>query len=152
MDSTANVFMLMMRSCVENGTLYLRFMNMVFEATQAAFAIEDRDEKLNEIYNKLSQRWLELYQESVGKYLAAPQFGIQREALQQLNCSIIAYHKFMGAGGDFLVKFSKPLKKSMDILQQALQDGENTKDGVNSAKNVYNFAVKILEKESPMDN
>ncbi len=147
MDSTADVFMLMMRSFVENGSLYLRFMNTGFEATQAECAIEDQDEKLDEIYNKLSKRWLELYQESIGKYLAAPQFGLQREALQQFNASIAAYHRFMGAGGDFLVKFSKPLKKSMNILQQVLQDEEGMNAEINSAKDVYNFAVEIFEKE-----
>lgn len=147
MDSTADIFIHMMRSLIENGMIYLRFMNTAFEGSQAAFAIDDRDENLNEIYNKLSQRWLELYQQSVGKYLAAPQFGIQREALQQFKASIAAYHRFMGAGGDFLVKFSKPLNKSMDMLQQALQDGQYTKNGANNAKNVYNLALSILDKE-----
>ena len=137
----------MMRSLIEHGIIYLRILNTAFEASQAAFAIEDRDEKLNEIYNKLSLRWFDLYQQSVGKYLAAPQFGIQREGLQQFNASIAAYHRFFGAGGDFLIKFSKPLKKSMDILQQTLQDGQNTKDGTNNAKNLYNLAVSILDKE-----
>jgi hypothetical protein len=136
-----------MRSLIENGMIYLRFVNTAFEGSQAVFANEDRDEKLNEIYTKLSQRWLELYQQSVGQYLTAPQFGIQREALQQFNASIAAYHRFIGAGGDFLVKFSKPLKKSMDMLQQTLQDGQNTKDGANNAQNLYNLAISILDKE-----
>ena len=136
-----------MESINENGKLYLEFMNTVFEATRAMFTKKNSDEQLNEIYNNLSQRWLELYQESVGKYLAAPQFGIQREALQQFNASVAAYHRFMGAGGDFLVMFSKPLKKSMDIIQQTLQDEARMNADFNSAKDVYGFAVKILEKE-----
>lgn len=136
-----------MQSTDENGKLYLEFMNTVFEAARTMLADEDRGEKLDEIYNSLSQRWLELYQESVGKYLAAPQFGIQREALQQFNTSVAAYHRFIGAGGDFLVMFSKPLKKSMDIIQQTLQDEARMDADFNSARDVYGFAVKILEKE-----
>ena len=34
----------------------------------------------------------------------------------------------------------------MDILQQAIKDRERT-DGLESAKEVYDFAVKIFDKE-----
>ena len=137
----------MMQNTGENGKHYLDFLNTVFEATRAMFTNIDSDEELGQIYDNLSKRWLELFQESVGKYLAAPQFGIQRETLQQLNASIAAYHEFMGAGGDFLVMFGKPLKKSMEIIQKTLQDEERMNTDFNSAKDVYNFAVKILDKE-----
>jgi hypothetical protein len=136
-----------MQSTDENGKAYFEFMNTVLEATRAMFANIDSDEQLDEIYDNLSKHWLKLYQESIGKYLAAPQFGIQREALQQFNASIAAYHRFMGAGGDFLVMFGKPLKKSMDIIQKTLQDEERMNTEFSSAKDVYNFAVKILDKE-----
>ena len=137
----------MMQSIIQHGTLYINFMSMVLEATRAAYSSDDSEEKLDEIQNKISQHVLDAYQQSVGKYLAAPQFGIPREALQQLNSAISAYHKFMGAAGDFLVMFSKPLKKSMEILQTALEEKERTDDGFHSAKEVYNFAVKIFDKE-----
>jgi class III poly(R)-hydroxyalkanoic acid synthase PhaE subunit len=131
---------------IENGNLYVKFMNAVLEATQATYAKEGSDEKLNEIYNKISQHLLEFYQENMGKYLDTPQFGIQREPLQQINSAISAYHKFLGAAGDFLVMFSTPLKKSMDNLQQAIKDRERTNEGFKSAKEVYNFAVNILDE------
>ena len=137
----------MMQSIVQNGSLYVQFMKSVFEAAQTTNAGEDSEEKLNEIHNKMSQHLLDLYQNSVGKYLAAPQFGIPREALQQLNNGVSAYHKFMGALGDFSVMFSKPLKRSMDVLRKALEDQEETGEGFNSARDVYNFAVKIFDKE-----
>ncbi len=136
-----------MQSTTEGEKPYLDFLNTVFEAARAMFANKESDEQLGQIYDNLSKRWLELYQESIGKYLAAPQFGIQREALQQLNASIAAYHEFMGAGGDFLVMFSKPLKKSMHTIQKALQNEAQENGGLNSAKNAYDFAVKILDRE-----
>ncbi len=136
-----------MQSTTEGEKPYLDFLNTVFEAARAMFANTESDEQLGQIYDNLSKRWLELYQESIGKYLAAPQFGIQREALQQLNASIAAYHEFMGAGGDFLVMFSKPLKKSMDTIQEALQNEAQVNGGLNSAKNAYDFAVKVLDRE-----
>jgi hypothetical protein len=135
------------QSILQNGNLYVKFMNTVLEASKAAWAGEGSDEKLNEIYNKVTQHYLEFYQENVGKYLASPQFGIPREAFQQINIAITAYHKFMSAAGEFLMKFSTPLKKSMDILQQAIKDRERTDEGFKSAKEVYNFAVKIFDKE-----
>ena len=94
----------MIQSVIENGNLYAKFMNTVFEATQATYAGEGSDENLNEIHAQyVLDHLLELYQECVGKYLTAPQFGIPREALQQMNIAITAYHKFMGAVGDFLI-------------------------------------------------
>jgi class III poly(R)-hydroxyalkanoic acid synthase PhaE subunit len=136
-----------MQSTDENEKAYLEFMNTLFEGFRTLSRTGDGDERLDEIYSNLSEHWLKLYQESIGKYLAAPQFGIQREALQQFNASIAAYHKFMGAGGEFLVMFSKPLKKSMDIIQQTLQDEERMRADLNSAKDIYRFAVKILDNE-----
>ena len=136
-----------MQRIIENGYLYVKFMNTVLEAIQAAYAGEGSDEKLKEIHENMSDHLLELYQESVGQYLAAPQFGIPREALQQINSAISAYHRFIGAVGDFLIMFSTPFKKSMDILQQATKDRERTDEGFESAKEVYNFAVKIFDKE-----
>ncbi len=136
-----------MQNTNDNENLYLEFMNTVFEVTRVMFTNKDNDEQLNEIYDNLSKRWLNFYQDSFGKFLAAPQLGIQREALQQVNAAIAAYHPFMAAAGDFLVTFSKPLKKSMDIIQQTLQDEDRMNSEFNSAKDLYNFAVKIFEKE-----
>jgi class III poly(R)-hydroxyalkanoic acid synthase PhaE subunit len=137
----------LMQRILQNGDLYVKFMNTALEASEAAWAGEGSDEKLNEIFNKVTQHYLEFYQESVGKYLAAPQFGIPRETLQQINIAISAYHKFMGAVGDFLIRFSTPFKKSMDILQQTILDRERTDEGFKNTKEVYNFAVKIFEQE-----
>jgi len=147
MDFGADLFLQMMQRIIENGNHYVKFMNTVFEATQATYTGEGSDENLNEIHAHMSDHLLELYQECVGKYLTAPQFGIPREALQQINIAISAYHKFMGAVGDFLIMFSTPFKKSMDILQQAIKDRERTDESFQTAKEVYHFAVKIFDKE-----
>ena len=130
----------------ESANLYVKFGNTVLEATQAIFAGEDSNETLNEIYNNLTQHYLEFYQECVGKYLSIPQFGIQREAHHQIMAAIDSYHKFMVVFGDFLVVFSKPLRNAMKILPQAIRDKERTNEGFKSAKEVYNFAVNILDK------
>ena len=127
MDIGADLFLQMMQRIIENGNLYVKFMNTVLEATQAAYAGEGSDEKLKEIHENMSDHLLELYQESVGKYLGVRRkFGIPREALQQITIAISAYHRFIGAVGDFLIMFSTPFKKSMDILQQATKNRERT--------------------------
>lgn len=130
-----------------NGYLYMRFMNAVLEAMKATYAGEASDEDLNEIYNKMTQDYLDLYQENVGKYLAIPQFGIPRESIHQILTAIDSYHRFMGSIGDFLVKFNTPLKDSLEILDQAIKDREKADAGFKSAKDVYNFAVNILDKK-----
>ena len=147
MEFGADLFSQLMQRIIQNGNLYAEFMNTVLEATQITYAKEGSGDKLNGIHNKMSRHLLELYQESVGKYLAAPQLGISREALQQINIALNAYHKFLGETGDFLMMFSTPLKKSADILQLAIQDRERANEGFKSAKEVYNFAVKVLDKE-----
>ena len=147
MDIGADLFLQMMQRVIENGNLYVKFMDTVLEAIQATYAREGSDETLNEIHAHMSDHLLEMYHEIIGKYLAAPQFGIPREALQQINSAITAYHKFLGTAGDFFIMFSTPLKKSMDILQQAIKDRERTDEGFKSAKEIYNFAVKIFDKE-----
>ena len=129
-----------------NGNLYVQFMNTILDAAKASYAGEDSDETRNEIYNKITQQYLEFYHESVGKYFGVPQFGIQREALHQVMAAIDSHHRFMVAVGEFLVKFNMPLKNSLNILQQAIRDREEAGEGFKSAKEIYNFATKILEK------
>ena len=129
-----------------NGNLYVQFMNTVLDAAKAGYAGEDSDETRNEIYDKITQQYLKFYHESVGKYFGVPQFGIQRETLHQVMAAIDSHHRFMVAVGEFLVKFNMPLKNSLNILQQAIRDRDEAGEGFKSAKEIYNFATKILEK------
>jgi len=131
----------------QNGSLYVSLMDTVLEAIKAIYAGKGSDEDLNEIYNKISQHYLKFYQENMGKYLGAPQFGISREALHQIMIAVDSYHIFMGAVGDFMLKFSTPLKKSMEILQQKIKNKEESDDSFQTAKEVYNFIVSILDTE-----
>ncbi len=147
MNSTSDLFSQMTQSILQTGNLYLDFMNTVMEATRADFAGEGGGEMGAEIHRNLSQHLLELYQESVGKYLEAPQLGISKEAQEQFNTAISAYHQFLGETGDFLATFGTPLKKAMDTLQQAIKDRERTEEEFKSAKEVYNFALEIFDKE-----
>lgn len=147
MNSKSEPFSQITQRILQNGTLFLEFMNTAMEASRAAFAGEDSSETRTEIHNNLSQHLLELYQESVGKYLEAPQLGISREALEQLNSAISAYHIFLGETGEFLSTFGTPLKQALDLLQQAIKDREQTKQEFKSAKEVCNYAVKILDTE-----
>jgi class III poly(R)-hydroxyalkanoic acid synthase PhaE subunit len=137
----------MMQSIIQNGNLYVKFMNAVLEATQATFEGQADDEALDEIYNNLTQQYLEYYKQSVGKFLHIPQFGLQRENLHQLMATLDAYHIFMAALGDFLAKFSLPLKNSLEILQQTIKEGEGSGDSFKSAQEIYDFSVNILEKK-----
>ena len=135
-----------LQNIIQNGHLYIEFMNTVLEAARAAHAGHDTDEVLNEIYNKMSQLYLNLYQANIGKIMGVPQFGIHREAQHQIMAAIDSYHRLMGAAGDFVAKFSMPMKDAMNVLQQEIRDREAAGDGFKSAKEIYDFAVNILEK------
>jgi class III poly(R)-hydroxyalkanoic acid synthase PhaE subunit len=136
-----------LHSIIQNGHLYIEFMNTVSEAAKATYAGDATDEMLNEIYTKMTQRYLDLYQANIGKFVGIPQFGIQREAQHQIMAAIDSYHQFMGAVGDFLAKFSIPLKDAMDMLQQAIKNREGAANDFQSAKEIYDFAVNLLEKK-----
>ncbi|MGD8942074.1 MAG: poly(R)-hydroxyalkanoic acid synthase subunit PhaE [Desulfobacterales bacterium] len=135
-----------LQNIIQNGHLYIEFMNTVSEAARATYAGDATEAMLHEVTNKLTQHYLNLYQANIGKFVGVPQFGIHREAQAQIMSAIDSYHRFMGAVGDFLVKFGMPLKEAMDILQQAIKDREAAGEDFKSAKEIYDFAVNILEK------
>lgn len=136
----------MMEKIFKTGELYTGFMNAVLEAAKATNDGSDSHEELNEIYHKMIRRYLAFYEESVGKFLSVPQFGIPRESLQQTMAAMDAYYRFMGAVGDFLVKFNIPLKDALENLLDAIKEREDTDDGFKSAKEIYDFAVNILDE------
>lgn len=134
-----------LQNIIQNGHLYIEFMNTVLETAQATYAGDATDAMLHEVTNKLTQHYLNLYQANIGKFVGMPRFGIQREAQHQIMAAIDSYHRFMGAVGDFLVKFSMPLKDAMDMLQQDIKDREAAGEDFKSAKEIYDFAINILE-------
>jgi hypothetical protein len=136
----------MMEKILKSGDLYVGFMDAVSEAVRATYDGSDSHGELNETYDKMTQLYLEFYQESLGKFLAVPQFGIPRESLHQIMTAFDSYYRFMGAIGDFLVKFNIPLKDSLEILQKTIKEREGTDGGFKSAKEIYDFAVDILDK------
>jgi hypothetical protein len=137
----------MMQSIIENGNLGVKLMSAVLEAAKATFEGQADDEALDEIYNNLTQQYLQYYQQSIGQYLHIPQFGLQRESLHQLMVTLDAYQIFMAVLGDFWAKFSLPLKSSLEVLQQTIKEKEGSEDGFKSAQEIYDFSVNILEKK-----
>ena len=137
----------MMEKLFKTGELYTGFMNALLEAGKATFDGNNSHEALNEIYEKMTRRYLALYKESVGKFLSIPQLGIPRESLQQVMAVVDAYYRFMAAIGDFLVKFNIPLKDAFEILTETINEREGTDDNFKSAKEIYDFAVNILDEK-----
>ena len=129
------------------GELYTGFMNAVLEAGTATYDGSDSHEALNEIYEKMTQRYVAIYEETVGKFLSIPQFGIPRESFQEVMAAMDAYFRFMAAIGDFLVKFNIPLKDGLETLVAAIKEREGTEKGFKSAKEIYDFDVNILDEK-----
>ena len=129
------------------GELYTGFMNAVLESMNAANTGNDSHEELNEIYEKMTRRYLAFYEESMGKFLSVPQFGIPRESLQQVMAAVDAYYRFMVAIGDFLLKFNIPLKDAFEVLTKTVKEREDSGEGFKSAKEIYDFAVNMLDEK-----
>ena len=130
----------------ESGNLFMNLMNAVQQAVIAASKEETAEKELNKVFEKISQSYLKFYQEQVGKYLAVPQLGLYREALQQLMTAIDSYHRLLGAIGEFSLKFSLPFTKSLEVLVQEIKDREKAAQGFRSIQEIVNLAVTILEK------
>jgi hypothetical protein len=129
------------------GELYSEFMKGVLEATSAASEGGSSHEDPDVLYHKMTQRCLAFYEESVGKFLSIPPFGIHRESLHETMAAMDAYYRFMAAVGDFLVKFNIPLKDGLEALVGAVKEREGTENGFKSAKEIYDFAVNILDEK-----
>ena len=137
----------MMEKILKTGELYTGFMNALLASGKATYDGSDNHEEPNEIYEKMTQRYLALYEESMGKFLFTPTFGIPRESLHQIMAAVDAYYRFMAATGDFLVKFNIPLKDALGILTQTIHEREGTDNGFKSAKEIYDFAVNLLDEK-----
>lgn len=129
------------------GELYCEFMKGVLEATSATWEGGTSHEDLDAIYHKMSQRYLAFYEESMGKCLSIPQLGIYRESLNQTMAAMDAYNRFMAAVGDFMAKFNIPLKDGIEVLIDTIKEREGTEKGFKSAKEIYDFAVNILDEK-----
>lgn len=129
------------------GELYSEFMKGILDATSANCDGGSSHEDPDALYHKMTQRYLAFYEESVGKFLSIPQFGIHRESLHQTMTAMDAYYRFMAAIGDFLVKFNIPLKDGLETLVDAIKEREGTEKGFKSAKEIYDFAVNILDEK-----
>ncbi len=136
----------MMDKIFKTGELYTEFMNALLNAAKVPYDGGDHEGK-DGIYHEMSQRYLAFYEETVGKFLSTPVFGISRESLQQMMIAVDAHNRFMAALADFLLKFNIPSKDAWEILIKTIQEREETGEGFKSAKEIYDFAVSIFEEK-----
>jgi Poly(R)-hydroxyalkanoic acid synthase subunit (PHA_synth_III_E) len=137
----------MMEKFLKAGELYSEFMKGVLEATRATCHGDHNHEDLNAHYHKMTRQYLAYYEESVGKFLSIPQFGIHRESLHQIMAAVDAYFRFMAAVGDFLAKFNIPLKDGLEILVKTIHDREVKGEGFKNAQEIYDFAINLLDEK-----
>lgn len=137
----------LMRRLFEGGSLYLQLMKTMMEAAGKPLQGDAGHPEKDPIYEKLSEHYLELYQSVIGKYLKAPQFGIQNEMLQKVLAAFDAQNRLAVWIGEFLLKFGKPFVESMETIRPTIKDKEAAGEELNSAQAIYDAAVGILEKK-----
>ena len=104
---------------------------------------------------KTGRKWLSVYLKAISNLiknlqentLKIPQLGIYRETLHQIMDAIDAHHQFATDTSDFIIKFSKPLKKSLKTLDQSLKSKHAEKNGFKSTKDIYDFISGVFDKE-----
>ena len=136
-----------MEKVLKSGELYAEFMNALLVSANETFDGSHSHEALNEMYNRITRHYLSLYEESVGRFLKAPQLGITRESLQYAMAAADAFNRFMAAVADFTVKFNIPLQDAFTDLVHTIREKEGTGEGFKSAKEIYAEAVEILDEK-----
>jgi class III poly(R)-hydroxyalkanoic acid synthase PhaE subunit len=137
----------LMDRILKSGELYAGFMNTAMEAFSATCDKDQGSEALNELYDKVNRRYLSFYEESVGRLLKAPQFGVSREALQHMTAAGDAFNRFMAALSDFTVKFNLPLKDAFEELMEVVKEKKGTAKDFKSAREIYDAAVNLLDEK-----
>ena len=127
---------------LESGSSYAELMNAVFESGK-----ENHEANWEEMVRQIADNYLQFYREFAGKYLKAPQLGIYRESLHQVLDAADAQHQLAIETGDFLVKFFKPLKKTLKTLDRKLKSKHASENSFESKEEIYNFISGLLEKE-----
>jgi hypothetical protein len=110
----------MMGKILKTGELYTEFMNALLKASRPRTRAASPKAR-NDIYDEMNRRYLAFYEETFGKYLSTPAFGISRESLQQMMAALDAHNRFMAAMGDFLLKFNIPAKDAWEILLKTIK-------------------------------
>jgi len=136
-----------MEKIIKSGEIYTGFMNAAMEAFSATDDGAETDETLKDMYHDMTRRYFSFYEESVGRVLKTPQFGISRESVQQAMAATDAYHRFLLALGDFTIKFNIPLKDAFEELMRTVKEREGTDEDFKSAREIYDAAVSLLDEE-----
>jgi len=136
----------LMEKIFKSGAFYTEFMNAVLASAGAASDERHNDEALTGIYDQMNRHYLSLYEESVGRFLKAPQLGISRESLQHAMAAADAFNQFIAAVGDFTIKFNIPLKDAFTDLTSTIREKEDLGEGFANAKEIYAAAIKILDE------
>jgi len=136
----------MMEKIFKTGELYTEFLNALLNAAKASCDGCDHEAR-DSIYDKMNRRGLAFYEETFGRFLSTPVFGISRESLQQMMAATDAHNRFMAAMNDFLLKFNIPSKDAWEILIKTIKEREERGEGFKSAKEIYDFAVSIFEEK-----
>ncbi len=137
-DTQNKIFEKMLHS----GSLYCELLKTVFNS-----GTENRDERWEKMVRGLPENYLLFYKEVAGKFLKGPQLGVYREVLHQLMDATDGHQQFTAALSDFLVKFSRPMEKSFNNLDQVLKSKEVSENGFKSPQAFYDLTIGILEKD-----
>ncbi len=136
----------MMEKILKTGELYTEFMNALLKASKVSQDGCDQEGQ-KDVYDEMHRSCLAFYEETFGKFLSTPAFGISRESLQQMMAATDAHNRFMAAMGDFLLKFNIPAEDAWEILIKTIQEREEKGEGFKSAKEIYDCAVSIFEEK-----
>ncbi len=136
-----------MNRILKSGELYAGFMNAAMEAFSASCDTEQRREDLNDLYENVTRRYLSFYEESLGRFLKAPQLGVSKEALEHAMAASDAFNRLMAALNDFTIKFNLPLKDVFEELTEEVQKKKGTEGDFKNAREIYEAAVKLMDEK-----
>lgn len=101
--------------------------------------------KFEGLGQEMFQVWNDIYEKNFKQYLNVPQLGLTRVYQERLTRAADEFNRFQAAVAEFMVMLYLPMEKSIQVLQQRLE--EDTREGKLSEnfKDYYNMWIKTLE-------
>jgi hypothetical protein len=89
--------------------------------------------------------WKELYEQEIRQFLKIPQFGLFRGYQERFLDGLDEFNIFQSSMAEFIHLLSLPIEKSLNVLQQKLEELEKNGEFPSDPKEVYRLWIKILE-------
>ena len=94
----------------------------------------------------LYRSWMEVYEDSIGKFLRIPFIGPTRVSMEKLALSVDAAIKMYGSSLDFYMTMQKPWMDSMEELSRRAAEMLQGEINIETYRKFFDLVIRICEE------